>query len=1036
MVAYVLDAMRVKEGAFLAVWLSLILTNMSIGYNTLVVDNDYSIPLALLALLMSSAVLLLTGAWATVQFKWIQIQYPAVVIAFERVLLTSCLPTCGTVMYWGLVEYSGMETAPFFVAGLLCAMYAFFGRPLQSSFYISSHRISTGGGPVHAGSIQKPIDGFFLFLTVVSMPGLVYLAAHYAVIFEWKHIWSIVMVISGPLLFLSSIPGGMWWMGSGDVTSVVRRILALASFATLLAGIEGRIVFHSFGQYIRLAAPWSYIAISLALYGAGSLVLLHVSGMMGQEVASALVGPVLMVSSSIGSLVVGVPLWALPAPLVGASGIALFYESRSMRDYLLVVVGGLSTCGWFLWQHFWFLDIDMDGMRLKTICWLIFIAAIPAILVPGLVMSKLPGSGALLLLQSIVLAILEEHLYSGDHLEVTFDIHPMFPASMIVGTSILGIILAKQMCESKVISKAMAFALQCIYGAKLVMITVPEARLVVPVSALALASLHPLFLGPKDGKQVNGKNLLPWQGLAFGFFVLLAVAGSRFAVFDTLHLLLHRRPSEALAAGSLLLLASVGLMPLVNTYYGSEKGLKRFVILMASLGILLALLRPPLPIKGGAECPKLPLALCPRLWDASHTPEHEEDDVAVYGDGLRRREHWPLWLIVSASFFGILAATSKVSVNARFAPIRLLQASISGALVGAYMALEFFPGMQLVQTIIILSALLVAFMVVLLSVPSRGSAILLPILGLAWICTFPASLAVHAFSSLPPLPQDMKRLHPEIAEGIMLDRVRRESMQALLIACFAAESLILSFACKLRLSSYGQKSKSMGSTSMLGAAADAIYIDKAAQILGDFVPSTVSSIGGHGKRKYDQLKSVGLTRLPEIGNFLAFLCYCLSLWINWSINENHAGLMSLILSSVLLLLTGDSFFCKGLSERRRYFPPYAAGASALAFTAIWEILADTVSFEDGFDLFFDGPYVFTNTVIIVLTFPSLLAMSDYLWNHHHTNVTIAALTGMLASGGVFMSDVEPVRVLAGLSGVTALFLGTDKQLKSLLNSTL
>jgi hypothetical protein len=223
---------------------------------------------------------------------------------------------------------------------------------------------------------------------------------------------------------------------------------------------------------------------------------------------------------------------------------------------------------------------------------------------------------------------------------------------------------------------------------------------------------------------------------------------------------------------------------------------------------------------------------------------------------------------------------------------------------------------------------------------------------------------------------------------------------------------------------------------MLGAAADAIYIDKAAQILGDFVPSTVTSIGGHGKRKYDKLKSIGLARLPEIGNFLAFLCYCLSLWINWSINENHAGLMSLILSSVLLLLSGDSFFCKGLSERRRYFPPYAAGASALAFTAIWEILADTVSFEEGFDLFFDGRYVFINTVIIVLTFPSLLAMSDYLWNHHHTNVTVPALAGILASGGIFMSDVEPVRVLAGLSGVTALFLGTDKQLKSLLNSTL
>jgi hypothetical protein len=123
----------------------------------------------------------------------------------------------------------------------------------------------------------------------------------------------------------------------------LRRLLLLASLAAFLAAFEGRVVFFSFGQYIRLAAPWSYVATSLALYGAAALVLLHFSGAMGEEAAGVLLGPVAMVSASVGSLAAGLPAWALPAPLLAAAGLALFYDSRSVRDYLLFVGGAVAT---------------------------------------------------------------------------------------------------------------------------------------------------------------------------------------------------------------------------------------------------------------------------------------------------------------------------------------------------------------------------------------------------------------------------------------------------------------------------------------------------------------------------------------------------------------------------------------------------------------------------------------------------------------------------------------------------------------------
>lgn len=46
-----------------------------------------------------------------------------------------------------------------------------------------------------------------------------------------------------------------------------------------------------------------------------------------------------------GALAAGVPFQWLPAPLVAACGIALFYESRSLREYIVFVLGAFVTGG-------------------------------------------------------------------------------------------------------------------------------------------------------------------------------------------------------------------------------------------------------------------------------------------------------------------------------------------------------------------------------------------------------------------------------------------------------------------------------------------------------------------------------------------------------------------------------------------------------------------------------------------------------------------------------------------------------------------
>lgn len=55
---------------------------------------------------------------------------------------------------------------------------------------------------------------------------------------------------------------GLWWLGGGRAVNALRRLLLLVALAVFLLAIEERVVFHSFNQYIRLTAPWNYVAVT------------------------------------------------------------------------------------------------------------------------------------------------------------------------------------------------------------------------------------------------------------------------------------------------------------------------------------------------------------------------------------------------------------------------------------------------------------------------------------------------------------------------------------------------------------------------------------------------------------------------------------------------------------------------------------------------------------------------------------------------------------------------------------------------------
>lgn len=101
--------------------------------------------LSLLITFMTGALLTITGMWITVQFRFIQMQYPAVVLAFERQVLTASLPIAAVMQAVGIAAVTELGDVPYYLCAVLCMLYFVLGRPLESSFHQSKAGRAIGG---------------------------------------------------------------------------------------------------------------------------------------------------------------------------------------------------------------------------------------------------------------------------------------------------------------------------------------------------------------------------------------------------------------------------------------------------------------------------------------------------------------------------------------------------------------------------------------------------------------------------------------------------------------------------------------------------------------------------------------------------------------------------------------------------------------------------------------------------------------------------------------------------------------------------
>ncbi|CAI5956391.1 unnamed protein product [Closterium sp. NIES-64] len=415
MISYILDALQFKNGAFVAIWFTFFTTAAALAFSGLGFAPHIPVIISVLILLTAMHLVFLCGVWVSLQFRWLQLEHPFVVLALER-LLFACTPmTAIAIITYGLIAAIGAAHAPFYLMPCLFALYWLFSLPRASSFKSSKHTLQQQQQQARHGGKESSQDvwiigameGLFHMMLVLFLPCGFHLAVHHNRIFESANeACDTLLLFFVPVLFVlyASKKGALNWLTTDKAKLKRVQILnggfSLAvmlicfeirvqilnggfSLAVVLICFEIRVIFTSYGHYIHFPPPLNYLLVTLALFGLGFGFAAHMMGVLRGAVGSAVVTTVLLVSAVAGSLVIGMPVTVLPAPAIAAAYLAHYYTTGSITSYFIFAAASLLAAAWFVMDQYFALAIVFAGMTLKALCQEMLLALLLALLVPG-----------------------------------------------------------------------------------------------------------------------------------------------------------------------------------------------------------------------------------------------------------------------------------------------------------------------------------------------------------------------------------------------------------------------------------------------------------------------------------------------------------------------------------------------------------------------------------------------------------------------------------------------------------------------------
>jgi hypothetical protein len=869
-------------------------------------------------------------------------------------------------------------------------------------FRAQGARAAGGGRTPPEALALAPREAALQAAAAVALPAACYAAVHRsALLSSTEHTWSLLLLTSVPTLTLclTTRQGALWWAapsafgprgerGSDDAPSARftarRNTVALAAALGAAAGFEGRVVLHSFRAYVRAPPPWDAFLVTAALLPAAAVAAAAALGMLpspaprtrggaggGAPRAFTLAASALSASSLAAAFAVGMPLWLVPAPLLGAAAAAQFYRHRSGWDYALCCAACFVCLLWFLSHHFMFLDVALaGGVPLHRLCVWLLAAAACAAAAPAA--AAAPGSRA----RGVAALALATHAGLLAAAEATLYDEGVYPPYLVAFTSVVGVALAASLRAKRRLAPGTAWLLGAVFSAKAAVLVLPSAAALPRVIALALAASAPFGLPlPRGGGGAVAR------ASAHFLAATLAILAARFEFFDALFAASGRRPSDALLFGSLLFALGVFVAALAARLLPHAGGPRRAALALLAAGGGLLALRPPLPWRGDVG-----------FWyDAAHVPDPEPDDAALYGmRGAARGDHagWPAWLLLGALIAAVLAATTpRGSSGGRGARgsssspvaggIRALAAAAAGGALGLYAAFEYFPDDETLRICVVASCAAGVLFVERMGATPHGAPPprWLPLLFAAQVTLLPAGLLMISLDDIAAAVS--------AAGGPLGGRAGAEAAaraaeaRAGLIATHAALAVAAAFAVKLKLS--GMMADVAPSSAFAGRRASPFVApapakhDAFAPFLGRR-PATLPPLAGALAAR--ALDAAGASWLPATGNCAALLAFGLALVLNHGITGSSCASI-FALAPLLLLLSGDAGALAGLGTAQRYAPP--AAAVWLFLTALGAVRAAAAGAAGGALPGGSAWDVRRNAVAVALAQPNGVLLLRFLW---------------------------------------------------------
>uniref|UniRef100_A0A5B7B8U7 No exine formation 1 n=1 Tax=Davidia involucrata TaxID=16924 RepID=A0A5B7B8U7_DAVIN len=1005
MIAYILDALNFKSGSFFAVWLSLIAAQVAFFFSSSLFVTFNSIPLALLAIFVCAKANFLIGVWASLQFKWIQIEYPTIVLALER-LLFACVPFTASVLFtWATVSAIGMNNAAYYLMVFCCVFYWIFSIPRVSSFKLKQEVSYHGGEVPDDNLILGQLESCIHTLNLLHFPLLFHIAYHYSVIFSSAaSVCDLLLLFFIPFLFqlYASTRGALGWVSKNEhQLRSIRLVNGAVAMVIVVICLEVRVVFNSFGRYIQVPPPLNYLLVTTTMLGGAAAAGAYSLGMIADAFSSVAFTALAVIVSAAGAIVVGFPILFLPLPSVAGFYLSRFFTKKSLPSYFVFVVLGSLMVTWFVLHNFWDLNIWLAGMSLKSFCKLIVASVVLAMTVPGLALlpSKLHFLTEVgLISHALLLCFIENCFFNFSSIYYYgLEDDVMYPSYMVVMTTFVGLALVRRLSVDHRIGPKAVWILTCLYSSKLAMLFI-TSRAVLWVSAILLLAVSPPLLLYKD-KSRTGSKMKPWQGYAHAGVVALSVWFCRETIFEALQWWNGRPPSDGLLLGFCILLTGLACVPIVALHFSHVMSAKRCLVLVVATGLLFILMQPPIPLSWTYRS------------DLIKAARQSADDISIYGF-MASKPTWPSWLLIAAILLTLAAVTSIIPIK-YIVELRAIYSIAIGIALGIYISAEYFLQAAILHALIVITMVCASVFVVFTHFPSASSTKLLPWVFALLVALFPVTYLLEGQVRIKSILGDGGVGDVGEDDYKLPTLLAVEGARTSLLGLYAAIFMLIALEIKFELASLmREKALERGG----------IRHSQSGQSSSANVPPKMRFMQ---QRRASTVQTFTIKRMaaegawmPAVGNVATVMCFaiCLILNVNITGGSNRA---IFFLAPILLLLNQDSDFVAGFGDKQRYFPVTVVISAYLVLTALYSIWEDIWHGNAGWGLEIGGPdwfFAVKNVALLILTFPSHILFNRFVWSYTKQTHSMPLLTIPLNLPPIIMADVIKVKIL-GLLGI-------------------